>query len=90
MPLENLQRLDNKIKNYTRLYYVIGVIADILFSTALVFLWNWLFSDSLNLFLFGTEKLSVLKGVITLITLQLVLIKYKSILTSTKQNNNGE
>jgi hypothetical protein len=52
---------------------VAGICIRILIMIGTVYLWNWVFSEQFNTFVFGTKTLGVMKGVSLITTLDITI-----------------
>jgi predicted transporter len=49
--------------------FITVMLVEVLFAIGAVCLWNWVFSKEVNMALFGTTELGILKGVILIVFL---------------------
>ncbi len=52
---------------------VAGICIRILIMIGTVYLWNWVFSEQFNTFVFGTKALGVMKGVSLISTIDITI-----------------
>lgn len=65
-------QLIRSIKNIINIVWVF--ILELIGRIFLIFLWNWIISEQLNLIIFGTKTLDVFKGVILTFVIQFFFI----------------
>lgn len=72
-----LKRYSGLFSNIRLWEWILLISIELILRIAIVFLWNYLFSQKLNIFLFDQPQLSYFKGII-LVSLILFLAQSKS------------